>query len=67
MPEEDLFVRLLNSEAIQVKLSRQCPVELGASVSSSTSVFMVGSLEYERDALLEVEDGLLVHGEVAAV
>jgi hypothetical protein len=30
-------------------------------------VFMLGGLEFERDCLLEVEDGRVVHGEVAAV
>ena len=30
-------------------------------------VFMLGGLEFERDGLLEIEDGRAVHGEVAAV
>jgi hypothetical protein len=45
----------------------QRPVEWCISVSSSTSVFMLGGLEFERDVLLEIEDGRAVHGEVAAV
>jgi hypothetical protein len=47
--------------------ARQRPVEWCISVRSSTSVFMLGGLEFERDVLLEVEDGRAVHGEVAAV
>jgi hypothetical protein len=46
---------------------RQRPVEWCISVRSSTSVFMLGGLEFEREVLLEVEDGRVVHGEVAAV
>ncbi len=45
----------------------QRPVEWCISVSSSTSVSMLGGLEFERDGLLEIEDGRTVHGEVAAV
>jgi len=45
----------------------QRPVEWCISVGSSTSVFMLGGLEFERDGLLEIEDGRAVHGEVAAV
>ena len=48
-------------------IARQRPVEWCISVSPSTSVFMLGGLEFERDVLLEVEDGRVVHGEVAAV
>jgi hypothetical protein len=50
-----------------LKASRQRPVEGCISVSPLTSVFMLGALEFERDGLLEVEDGRTVHGEVAAV
>jgi hypothetical protein len=45
----------------------QRPVEWCISVRSSTSVSMLGGLEFEREVLLEVEDGRAVHGEVAAV
>ncbi len=45
----------------------QRPVEWCISVRSSTPVFMLGGLEFERDVVLEVEDGRVVHGEVAAV
>ena len=45
----------------------QRPVEWWISVRSSTMVFMLGGLKFERDGLLEVEDGRAVHGEVAAV
>jgi hypothetical protein len=30
-------------------------------------VFVFGGLEFERDVLLEIEDGRAVHGQVAAV
>ena len=49
----------------------QRPVEWWISVRSSTMVFMLGGLEFEReferDCLLEVEGERAVHGEVAAV
>ena len=46
---------------------RQRPVEWCISASLSTSVFVFGGLEFERDVLLEIEDGRAVHGQVAAV
>ncbi len=36
-------------------------------MGSLTLVFMLGSLKFERNVLLEIEDGRTVHGEVAAV
>jgi len=36
-------------------------------VTFSTTVFMLGGLEFERGVLLEGEAGRMVHGEVAVV
>jgi hypothetical protein len=46
---------------------RQRPVEWWISVPSSTTWCRFGVLEFERDGLLEIEDGRAVHGEVATV
>lgn len=61
--QDDSSVGLRDFRAID----RQRPVEWWISVRSSTMVFMLGGFEFERDCLLEIEDGRVVHGEVAAV
>jgi hypothetical protein len=45
----------------------QRPAEWWILVRSSTMVFTLGGLEFERDCLLEVEGERALHGEVAEV